>query len=64
MALGKLKKYVNAYNIKIDRAVEKDDVIDGILAARVGVLQRFFRLTEILLMGDRIRMAVLHAGTR
>jgi hypothetical protein len=38
MALGKLKKYVDAYNIKIDRAVEKDDVIDGILAARVGVV--------------------------
>ena len=37
MTLAKLKKYVNAYNIKIDRAVEKDDIIDGILAARVGV---------------------------
>lgn len=35
--LAKLKKYVNAYNIKINRAVEKDDIIDAILAARVSV---------------------------
>ncbi|PPQ67757.1 hypothetical protein CVT24_002767 [Panaeolus cyanescens] len=34
MPLSKLKKYVTAYNIKIDRAVEKDDLIDGILAAK------------------------------
>lgn len=35
LPLAKLKKYVNAYNIKIDRAVEKDDFIDAILDARV-----------------------------
>lgn len=51
MALGRLKKYVNAYNIKIDRAVEKDDVIDGILAVRVGVFQRSVKLTAILCYG-------------
>ncbi|KAF8068829.1 hypothetical protein FPV67DRAFT_1415160 [Lyophyllum atratum] len=34
MPLSKLKKYVDAYNIKIDRAVEKDDLIDGMLRAR------------------------------
>ncbi|KIK59461.1 hypothetical protein GYMLUDRAFT_74400 [Collybiopsis luxurians FD-317 M1] len=32
--LSKLKKYAAAYNIRIDHAVEKDDVIDAILAAR------------------------------
>lgn len=37
MSLGKLKKYADAYNIRIDRAVEKDDVIDCILAARVSI---------------------------
>jgi len=47
MPLGKLKKYVDAYNIKIDRAVEKDDVIDGIVAARVGVFQRILNRQEI-----------------
>jgi hypothetical protein len=35
MSSAKLKKYADAYNINIDRAVEKDDVIDSILAARV-----------------------------
>ncbi|KAF8155671.1 hypothetical protein B0H34DRAFT_789767 [Crassisporium funariophilum] len=34
MSLGKLKEYMTAYNIKIDRAVEKDDIIDGLLAVR------------------------------
>ena len=36
--LGKLKKYVAAYGIRIDRAVEKDDIIDAIVAAKVGQL--------------------------
>jgi hypothetical protein len=35
MPLGKLKKYVSAYGIGIERAVEKDDIIDAIVAARV-----------------------------
>ncbi|KAF5379132.1 hypothetical protein D9615_005854 [Tricholomella constricta] len=34
LPLSKLKKYVDAYNIKMDRAVEKDDLIDGMLKAR------------------------------
>jgi hypothetical protein len=34
LPLSKLRKYVDAYNIKVDRAVEKDDLIDGIMAAR------------------------------
>ncbi|KAJ7078053.1 hypothetical protein C8R44DRAFT_825569 [Mycena epipterygia] len=36
LPLAKLKKYINAYNIKADRAVEKDDLIDAILAAKQG----------------------------
>jgi hypothetical protein len=35
LPLAKLKKYINAYDIKADRAVEKDDLIDAILAAKV-----------------------------
>ncbi|KAJ7719191.1 hypothetical protein DFH07DRAFT_859547 [Mycena maculata] len=34
LPLTKLKKYINAYNIKADRAVEKDDLIDAIVAAK------------------------------
>ncbi|KAF7325918.1 RING-finger domain-containing protein [Mycena kentingensis (nom. inval.)] len=35
LTLAKLKKYIAAYNIKgADRAVEKDDLIDAILAAK------------------------------
>lgn len=35
LPLAKLKRYVTSYNIKINRAVEKDDIIDSIVAARV-----------------------------
>jgi len=38
MSLGKLKRYLNVYNIRIDRAVEKDDLIDAITTARVSSL--------------------------
>ncbi|KAJ6627797.1 hypothetical protein B0H10DRAFT_1991925 [Mycena sp. CBHHK59/15] len=34
LPLAKLKKYINAYNIRTDRAVEKDDLIDAIIAAK------------------------------
>ncbi|KAJ3756313.1 hypothetical protein EV360DRAFT_95759 [Lentinula raphanica] len=34
LPLSKLRKYAGAYNIRIDHAVEKDDVIDALLAAR------------------------------
>ncbi|KAJ3796160.1 hypothetical protein GGU11DRAFT_832890 [Lentinula aff. detonsa] len=35
LPLAKLRKYAGAYNIRIDHAVEKDDVIDALLAARL-----------------------------
>ncbi|KAK0203416.1 hypothetical protein DFS33DRAFT_1383675 [Desarmillaria ectypa] len=34
LSLAKLRKYANAYNIRLDHAVEKDDVIDTLLTAR------------------------------
>ncbi|KAJ7686688.1 hypothetical protein B0H17DRAFT_1071559 [Mycena rosella] len=34
LPLAKLRKYINAYHINADRAVEKDDLIDAILAAK------------------------------
>lgn len=34
MSLAKLKNYLNAYDIKTTRVVEKDDLIDAILNAR------------------------------
>ena len=35
--LSRLRKYVEAYNIKVNGAIEKDDYIDHIIRARVGV---------------------------
>ena len=43
LPIGKLRKYANAYDIRIDRAVEKEDIIDAIIAARVSV---FLHLTK------------------
>ena len=37
LPLGKLKEYVASYGIRIDGAVEKDDIIDAIVAARVSL---------------------------
>ncbi|KAJ3849805.1 hypothetical protein EV368DRAFT_46576 [Lentinula lateritia] len=34
LPLARLRKYAGAYNIRIDHAVEKDDVIEALLAAR------------------------------
>ncbi|CAA7269961.1 unnamed protein product [Cyclocybe aegerita] len=34
LSLSKLRNYINAYGIKTDRVVEKDDLIDAILNAR------------------------------
>ena len=35
LPLGRLRKYVEAYNIKVNGAIEKDDYIDHIISARV-----------------------------
>jgi len=50
MTLGKLKRYLSAYNIRIDRAVEKDDLIDAIVLARVSSLvgYRFHDLSSAI----------------
>ena len=36
--LSRLRKYVEAYNIKVNGAIEKDDYIDHIISARVRVV--------------------------
>lgn len=36
LSLARLKKYVNAYNIRADGVLEKDDLIERIIAIRVG----------------------------
>lgn len=40
MPLGKLRKYVTAYNIRVGRVVEKDDLIDKIMSVRVSAFVR------------------------
>lgn len=35
MSLSKLKSYANAYDIDISRAVEKGDIVEAIVRARV-----------------------------
>lgn len=35
LPLARLKKYVDAYHLKADQVVEKDDLVDILIAARV-----------------------------
>ena len=35
LPLSKLRKYANAYDVRIDHAIEKEDVIEAVLSARV-----------------------------
>lgn len=37
LPLAKLKKYVDAYNLKADRVVEKDDLVDILMSIRVSL---------------------------
>lgn len=56
MPLAKLKKYAAAYSIRIDHAVEKDDVIDALLVARVSATLSSW--TGLLIIYCRRRMDV------
>jgi hypothetical protein len=38
LPLAKLKKYVDSYNLKADRVVEKDDLVDILVSARVSTI--------------------------
>jgi len=56
LPLAKLKNYTHAYNIRVARALEKDDVIDAIISARVRWVP-FFQLLDSFL-ARRARMDV------
>jgi hypothetical protein len=64
MTLAKLKRYINAYNIRIDRAVEKDDLIDAIIMARVSSLVGYKLQNLSSAIGLRARMDVFPALTK
>lgn len=64
MTLAKLKRYINAYNIGIDRAVEKDDLIDAIIMARVSSLVGYQLQNLSSAIGLRVRMDVFPALTK
>lgn len=64
MSLAKLKRYLNAYNIGIDRAVEKDDLIDAVIMARVSSLVGYELRNLSSAIGLRARMGVFPALTK
>lgn len=53
LPLAKLKNYANAYNIKTTGAVEKDDVVDAIMRARVSN-HRFYYLSLFVVLNHCI----------
>jgi hypothetical protein len=36
LSLGKLRKYADAYNLRPDHIIEKDDLVDRLMSYRVG----------------------------
>lgn len=46
MPMSKLRNYINAYNISTERVVEKDDLIDALMKARVSGYANLFRLAN------------------
>jgi hypothetical protein len=46
MPMSKLRNYINAYNISTERVVEKDDLIDALLKARVSGIANLSRLAN------------------
>ena len=38
LSLGKLKKYADAYNLRFDQIIEKDDLVDRLMSYRVSLL--------------------------
>ena len=61
--MARLKKYVNAYNITADGVLEKDDLIEKILAARVSVLL-YVTHTPYNHSRDRARTVASHTQMR
>lgn len=37
LSLGKLKKYADAYNLRSDQIIEKDDLVDKLMSYRVSL---------------------------
>lgn len=63
--LSRLRKYVEAYNIKVDGVIEKDDFIDHIIKARVRVAIWACAANERLLICKyRVPMGVYHTQTK
>lgn len=38
LSLGKLKKYADAYNLRSDQIIEKDDLVDKLMSYRVSLV--------------------------
>lgn len=61
--MARLKKYVDAYNIKTEGVLEKDDLIEKIIAARVSV-PLYVTLLPYNRSHDRVRTAAFRIQMR
>jgi 5'(3')-deoxyribonucleotidase len=62
LSLARLKRYVDAYNIKADGVLEKDDLIEKIIAIRVCASSN--NIASVLQTPSCRRMDVYHTPTR
>jgi len=47
LSLGKLKKYADAYNLRSDQIIEKDDLVDRLMSYRVSLDVRIKTLSHV-----------------
>lgn len=52
LPLAKLRRYISAYNIPVKNPVDKNDLVDAALAARVSLLSCHFRIGPDILTGS------------
>ena len=62
ISLARLKRYVDAYNIKAEGVLEKDDLIEKIIAIRVCASS--YTIASVLQTPAYRRMDVYHTPTR
>ena len=64
LPLARLREYVDAYNIKVDRIIEKDDIVLRIMAARVNFVPCTSITDRLKAVCSRVQTGACHLRMR
>ena len=56
LSLGKLKKYADAYNLRSDQIIEKDELVDRLIAYRVSLVVTIETASSLILRVETKRL--------